>query len=105
MKHKSTILLDDQKAERLGVTRQDFQDFFAWDCRPFYIGIVRFFPRTKEAAEQFMACGQTIYSEIRITAPSPETIDIAQKYGYELKKDAAGMPYLTDEQYKLKKRR
>ena len=104
MKYKGTILIDDPRAERLGVDRIDFQDFFAWDCRPHYIGIVRLRARNKKALEKFMTCGQKIFSEIRICAPDEETIEVAKNYGYELKKDRAGTPYLTDEQFKLNKR-
>lgn len=105
MKYKGAILLDDPKAERLGVTRQEFSDFFAWDCRPHYIGITRLRPRDKEALEYFMVCGQRIFSEIRICAPDEDIIEMAKNYGYELKKDTAGMPYLTDEQFKISKRK
>ena len=105
MKNNSIIFLDDPKAERLGVTPQGFQDFFAWDCRPHYIGITRLRPGDKEALEYFMVCGQRIFSEIRICAPDEDTIEMAKNYGYELKKDSAGMPYLTDQQFKLNKRK
>lgn len=104
MKYKGSILLDDPRAERLGVTRQSFQDFFAWDCRPHYIGIIRLKPRDKKSLEEFMDCGQKIFSEIRICAPDKDIIEIAKNYGYELRKDSAGTPYLTDELFKLNKR-
>ena len=104
MKYKGSILLDDPRAERLGVTRQSFQDFFAWDCRPKSIGIIRLRPKDPQKLLNFFDAGQQIYSEIRICAPNQEIIDVSKDYGYELRKDSAGTPYLTDELFKLNKR-
>jgi hypothetical protein len=105
MKFKGTIIVDDPKAERLGITREGFSDFFAWDCRPKYIGIVRLVERTQSDLETFLKTAQDIYSVVRICAPKQHVIETAQKYGYELKVDQAGTPYLTDEIYKLSKRK
>lgn len=105
MKYKGCILIDDPRAEKLGIGYETFRDFFAWDCRPRYIGIIRLRPKNKEALEYFMICGQKIYLEIRICAPDADTIELSKKYHYELKTDPAGTPYLTDEQYKLSKRK
>lgn len=105
MKNNSIIFLDDPKAERLGITPQGFQDFFAWDCRPKYIGITILRPDNQQSLLNFFEAGQKIYSEIRICAPDQEIIDTSKDYGYELKKDSAGLPYLTDQQFKLNKRK
>lgn len=105
MKHKGIILIDDPKAEKMGITREGFRDLFAWDCRPHYIGIIRVEERTQADLEHFLNTSKDIYSIIRICSPKQYIIDTAMKYGYELKTDPAGMPYLTDEKYKLNKRK
>lgn len=105
MKYKSTIFIDDPRAEKLNITPQTFNDFFAWDCRPKYIGIIRLRPKNHQRLLNFFEAGQQIYSEIQICAPNQEIIDTSKEYGYVLKKDSAGTPYLTDEQFKLNKRK
>ena len=105
MKNKNTIFIDDPRAEKLNITPQTFNDFFAWDCRPKCIGIIRLHPKNYQGLLNFFEAGHQIYSEIQICAPNQETIDISKEYGYVLKKDSAGTPYLTDEQFKLSKRK
>lgn len=105
MKNKSTIFIGDPRAEKLSVTPQTFNDFFAWDCRPKYIGIIRLCPKDRQKLLNFFEAGQQIYSEIQICAPNQEIIDISKEYNYVLKKDSAGTPYLTDGTYKLSKRK
>lgn len=103
MKYSGIIFIDDPRAEKLNVTPQTFNDFFAWDCRPKYIGIIRLRPKDHQRLLNFFDAGQQIYSEIRICAPNQETIDVSKDYGYELKQDPAGTPYLTDATIKIKK--
>ena len=100
---QSTIKLDDELAKRLALTHENFEDAFAWDCRPKYVALIRLRPKNHQALLNFFEAGQQIYSEIRICAPNQEIIDTSKDYGYELKKDPAGLPYLTDEWYKLAK--
>lgn len=100
-----TIKLDSELGKRLGLTSDKFEDAFAWDCRPKYLGFVRLRPRTKEALEEFFKIGSRIYSTIVITAPSSDVLEMAKSYGYKYKIDVAGTPYLTDEDVKIASRR
>lgn len=99
-----TIKLDSENGKRLGLTSDKFDDAFAWDCRPAYIGIVRLKAKNKEALREFFELGSKIYSTIVIAAPLPDVYSMSQKYGYELKVDPAGTPYLTDEISKTRSR-
>lgn len=94
---KFTITLNSELGEKLNFTSDQFYDAFAWDCRPAYVGIIRLKPRTDTALQTFFEMGSKIYSTIVITAPDQKTIDMSKDYGYELRKDAAGLIYLTDE--------
>lgn len=91
------ITLDSNLGAKLNLTRDQFYDAFAWDCRPSYVGIIRLRPRTDAALQTFFEMGSKIYSTIVITAPDQKTINMSKDYGYELRVDAAGTPYLTDE--------
>lgn len=99
-----TIKLDSEHGKRLGLTSDKFDDAFIWDCRPAYLGIVRLVPKTEEALREFFQLGSKIYSTIVITAPSKDVRDMAKEFGYELKMDPAGTPYLTDEISKMRSR-
>lgn len=90
------IHLDSELGKKLNLTSDQFVDAFAWDCRPKYIGIIRLVPRNQEALKTFFELGKEIYSTIVISAPRQDVIDMSKDYGYELKKDQAGTPYLTD---------
>ena len=105
MKRNYTIKLDDELGKRLGLTSDQFDDAFIWDCRPAYLGVVRLRPKTKEALKNFFELGSKIYSTIVITAPLPDVYSMSKKYGYELKVDQAGTPYITDEASKTCSRR
>lgn len=100
-----TIKLDSELGKRLGLTSDQFEDAFAWDCRPKYLGFVRLRPKTKEALKRFFELGSKIYSTIVISAPLPDVYSMSKKYGYELKVDPAGTPYITDEDVKIASRR
>lgn len=104
MKNEHTILLDSEKAQRLGLTSDKFDDAFIWDCRPSYLGVIRLCPKTQEALIDFFNRGKLIYSAIRICAPNQDIINLSADYGYELKTDPAGLPYLTDETLKIASR-
>lgn len=97
MRREYTIKLDSELGKRLNLTSDQFDDAFAWDCRPAYLGFVRLRPKTKEALKRFFELGSKIYSTIVISAPLPDVYSMSQKYGYELKVDPAGTPYITDE--------
>lgn len=92
-----TIKLDSDLGKRLGLTSEDFYDAFIWDCRPKHLGIIRLKPKTEEALRNFFRLGSNIFSTIIITAPSKDVLDMSKDYGYELKTDPAGTPYITDE--------
>lgn len=100
----STIKLDDELAKKLGLTSDMFEDAFVWDCRPAYLGVVRLVPKTKEALRNFFELGSKIYSTIVIVAPMPDVYSMSKKYGYELRMDPAGTPFLTDETVKTASR-
>ena len=100
MRKEYTIKLDSELGKRLNLTSDQFEDAFAWDCRPAYIGFVRLKPKNGEALRRFFELGSRIYSTIVITAPSIAVIEMAKEYGYEYLSDAAGTPYLTDEDVK-----
>lgn len=95
-----TIMLNSELGKRLNLTSDQFEDAFAWDCRPAYIGFVRLRPKTEEALRRFFELGSKIYSTIVISAPLPDVYSMSKKYGYELKVDQAGTPYITDEAVK-----
>jgi len=97
MRSKNIILLDDEKAKKLSLTSDKFSDAFVWDCRPSYLGITRLEPLNQQALIDFFNDGKKIYSTIRICAPNSDVIKLGKEYGYELKYDRAGLPYLTDE--------
>ena len=99
-----TIKLDSDLGKRLGLISEDFYDAFIWDCRPKCLGVVRLVPKTEEALRRFFELGSKIYSTIVIAAPLPDVYSMSQKYGYELKVDPAGTPYLTDEASKMRSR-
>lgn len=101
MQRNYTIKLDSELGKRLNLTSDQFEDAFAWDCRPAYLGFVRLRPKTKEALKRFFELGSKIYSTIVICAPLPDVYSMSKKYGYELKVDQAGLPYLTDESVKI----
>lgn len=92
-----TIKLDSDLGKRLNLTSDQFEDAFAWDCRPSYLGFVRLKPKTPEALRRFFELGKDIYSTIVITAPTADIIEMSKEYKYEYKVDCAGTPYLTDE--------
>lgn len=92
-----TIKLDTDLGKRLNLTSDQFEDAFAWDCRPSYLGFVRLKPKTPEALRRFFELGKDIYSTIVITAPTADIIEMSKGYKYEYKVDCAGTPYLTDE--------
>ena len=100
-----TIKLDSDLGKRLNLTSDQFEDAFAWDCRPSYLGFVRLKPRTPEALRRFFELGKDIYSTIVITAPTADIIEMSREYKYEYKVDPAGTPYLTDEVSKTYSRR
>lgn len=99
-----TIKLDSEHAKRLGLTSDKFDDAFIWDCRPAYLGVVRLKPKDEEALRTFFQLGSNIFSTIVITAPSKDVQDMSKEFGYELKVDPAGTPYLTDEASKMRSR-
>ena len=92
-----TIKLDSDLGKRLNLTSDQFEDAFAWDCRPSYLGFVRLKPKTPEALRRFFELGKDIYSTIVITAPTADIIEMSKEYKYEYKVDRTGVPYLTDE--------
>lgn len=94
------IKLNDELGKRLNLTSDQFEDAFAWDCRPSYLGFVRLKPKTEEALRRFFELGKNIYSTIVITAPTKDIIEMSKEYNYEYKIDVAGTPYLTDEDAK-----
>lgn len=94
---ENTIKLNSELGKRLGLTSDQFEDAFAWDCRPSYIGFVRLKPLNQEALIDFFNKGKLIYSTIRICAPNSQVVELSKEYGYELKVDPAGIPYLTDD--------
>lgn len=96
-----TIKLDSDNAKRLGLTSDKFDDAFAWDCRPAYLGFVRLKAKNQDALRTFFQLGSNIFSTIVISAPSPDVAEMSKEYGYELKTDPAGTPYLTDEVSKI----
>lgn len=98
------IRLDSELGTKLGLIKANFDDAFLWDCRPSYLGVIRLTPKNKEALEIFFNLGKNIYSTIRICAPTQDIIDMSKEYGYELKIDPAGLPYLTDETLKIASR-
>lgn len=104
MKNEKIILLDSDKAKLLGLTSDKFDDAFIWDCRPSYLGIIRLQQKNQEALIDFFNKGKKIYSAIRICAPNSEVVKLAPEYGYEVKTDPAGLPYLTDETLKTASR-
>jgi hypothetical protein len=101
---EKTIKLDSEPGKRLGLTSEDFEYALVWDCRPKYLGVVRLKPKHTSALKNFFELGKTIYSVIVISAPTQDIIDMSKDYGYELKKDPAGTPYLTDETLKIRQR-
>ena len=100
----STIKLDDELGKRLGLTSDQFEDAFVWDCRPSYLGVVRLQQKNTEALIDFFNKGKVIYSAIRICSPNSEVIRLSKDYGYVMKRDPAGLPYLTDEDLKTASR-
>ena len=99
-----TIKLDSEHAKRLGLTSDKFDDAFIWDCRPTYLGIIRLKAKNEDALREFFQLGSNIYSTIVITAPSKDVLEMSKEFGYELKTDPAGTPYLTDEVSKMRSR-
>ena len=96
----STIRLDDELGKRLGLTSDQFDDAFVWDCRPHYLGVVRLRPKNQDALRNFFQLGSRIFSTIVIVAPTQDVLEMSKDFGYELKNDQAGTPYLTDESSK-----
>lgn len=96
----NVIRLNDELAKRINLTSDQFEYAFVWDCRPKYLGIVRFKPRNQEALRKFFEMAHEIYSPIVITAPTPDVVEMSKDFGYEYKKDPAGTPYITDDALK-----
>ena len=95
-----TIMLNSELGKRLNLTSDQFEDAFAWDCRPAYIGFVRLKPKTEEALRRFFELGSRIYSTIVITCPTKDILEMSKEFCYEQKVDPAGTPYITDEAVK-----
>ena len=100
MKREYTIKLDSELGQRLNLTSDQFEDAFAWDCRPAYIGFVRLKPKTEAVLRRFFELGSRIYSTIVITCPTEDVLNMSKEFCYEQKVDPAGTPYITDEAVK-----
>ena len=99
--NKNIITINSEKGKLLGLTSDNFEDAFIWDCRPAYLGIVRLKPRSADGLKKFFDLGSKIYSTIIITAPDTDVEELSKYYGFEKKIDQAGLPYLTDETVKI----
>ena len=96
MRKENIIRLDSELGKRLGLTSDQFEYALVWDCRPSYLGVVRLQQLNQQALIDFFNRGKLIYSEIRICAPNSEVVELSKDYGYVMKQDVAGLPYLTD---------
>ena len=100
MKKPGIITINSFLGEKLSLTSDLFNDAFIWDCRPNYLGVVRLRPQknTEKAAYRcFLESAKEIYTPVRIIAPDAILCDMAVQYGYELKFEPCGTPYLTNE--------
>lgn len=100
MKVQGIITIDSFLGKRLNLTSDLFDDAFVWDCRPVYLGVVRLIPQKGTeipAYRSFLESTVEIYTPVRIIAPTPILCDVAAQYGYELKAEPCGTPYLTNE--------
>lgn len=103
MKNTGIITIDSFLGKKLSLTSDLFNDAFVWDCRPVYLGVVRLIPQKGTeipAYRSFLESTVEIYTPVRIIAPAPILCDIATQYGYVLKAEPCGTPYLTNEDTK-----
>lgn len=100
MKIQGIIAIDSPLGKRLKLTSDLFDDAFVWDCRPVYLGVVRLIPQKGSeipAYRSFLDSTVEIYTPVVIVAPTPVLCDMATQYGYVLKTEPCGTPYLTNE--------
>ena len=93
------ITMKSPKAELLGIKPELFEDFFAWDCRPKYIAVIRLqgrFPHEDEAYTGFFEALKYVVSEVRIVAPIQEIIPYLERYGFRKMTEPCGTPYYTN---------
>lgn len=90
------ITMETPKAELLGIKPELFEDFFAWDCRPTYLAVIRIQPRAireQEAYTAFFESLKYVVTPIRVISPLPEMLPYLEKYGFYKDVEPCGTPY------------
>lgn len=101
-KVEPTITMKSEKAKYLGIVPELFSDFFAWDCRPTYLAVIRLQPkvtREHEAYTAFFESLKYVVTPVRVISPLPEMLPYLEKYGFCKGVEPCGTPYFYNKKY------